>query len=123
MATDPQTHLQKQLILRILHPVLLAKLQSADGGGLQDVQIFREEEQPEPPFAPAVLERMVFQHQQHKLPALLVDLPCPVETHRTFDRVNTYKVGAESIFFFVFAQAAPNDQRSPALVLNITEPS
>ena len=108
MATDPQTHLQKQLILRILHPVLLAKLQSADGGGLQDVQIFREEEQPEPPFAPAVLERMVFQHQQHKLPALLVDLPCPVETHRTFDRVNTYKVGAESIFFFVFAKAAPN---------------
>ncbi len=54
--------------------------------------MYREEEQPEPPFGPAVLERVVFQYRHHKFAALLVDLPCPVETHRTFDRVTTFKV-------------------------------
>jgi TATA-binding protein-associated factor Taf7 len=55
------------------------------------VQIYRDAEQPDPLFKGAVNERMVFQIYGRKYPASLIDLPCPVETHRTFDRVALYK--------------------------------
>lgn len=82
---DSQTLVQRQLVLRILPENLLEQVRAgvSGAGGSQDIQIYRDEEQPSPPFYPASNERMTFQIQNRKYPASLVDLPCPVETYVT----------------------------------------
>lgn len=78
---DSQTFVQRQLVLRVLPENVLEQVRSSvSGSGNQDIQIYRDEEQPSPPFYPASNERMTFQIQNRKYPASLVDLPCPVET-------------------------------------------
>ena len=86
------------------------------GGGLEDVNIYRAEDQPTPSFFPdpAAVERMVFELGGRTYPASLVDLPCPVESHRTFDRVVTYKSAdvaqvsqASATFFLRLASPLP----------------
>jgi TATA-binding protein-associated factor Taf7 len=83
---DLQTLVQRQIVLRVLPESLADQVRgcvSGASGNTQDIQIYRDEEQPSPPFYPASNERMTFQIQNRKYPASLVDLPCPVETYET----------------------------------------
>jgi TATA-binding protein-associated factor Taf7 len=85
---DLQTLVQRQIVLRVLPESLADQVRCCVSGAssasnTQDIQIYRDEEQPSPPFYPASNERMTFQIQNRKYPASLVDLPCPVETYGT----------------------------------------
>jgi hypothetical protein len=56
MAHDPQTLVQRQLILRILPEGLKDEVRaSTTGGYIDDIHIFREEDQPSPVFYPGML--------------------------------------------------------------------
>jgi len=111
MAHDWMTYQQQQLILRVLPEELrvLVHEHVSGAGGLDDVHIFRDEEQPDPPFFPACNERMVFQLGGKRWAASLVDLPCPVETHRTFDRVTTFKSSDVSQVLIVYRSEKERD--------------